>query len=287
IRLENVVEVEESGLTGIALHPAFISNQLLYLYYTYRDGEDMYNRVSQFRYTGDTLEDEQIIIDSLPGGIIHNGGRIRFDDQNKLWVLTGDAGDSSIAQNLDSLGGKILRLNEDGSVPEDNPIPDSMIYSYGHRNPQGIDWNDQGDIIATEHGWHAYDEINLIIPGGNYGWPEEQQCLSETEEFINPVLCSFEDTWAPSGGAFIKSEIDQLKDSYFFAGLKGSILKRIDIVDGEVQFEENILTDVYGRLRAVTASDDGSLYVSTSNLDGRGDPRQGDDKIIKLTPILN
>ncbi|MBI2601257.1 PQQ-dependent sugar dehydrogenase [Candidatus Daviesbacteria bacterium] len=281
--LRQVSSNSESGLTGIALHPNFNNNNFLYLYYSYQKGNSTFNRVSRFTFQDNTLSDEQIILNNLPGGPIHNGGRLRFGPDQKLWILTGDAGFESLAQNLNSLGGKVLRLNDDGTIPSDNPIKGSAIYSYGHRNPQGIDWYN-GNLFISEHGSQAFDEINLIEPNKNYGWPIVKRCFSDDPKFVNPILCSEQTTWAPSGLAFIETDIEELKNSLFFAGLRGQLLERAVIEGRNVQSRETILKDTYGRLRAVTADDKGNVYISTSNRDGRGIPQQGDDKILKVSP---
>jgi len=219
------------------------------------------------------LSNELVIVDQLPGGNIHNGGRLRFGPDNKLWVLTGDGGQADLAQSMNSLGGKVLRIDDDGSSPE--------IYSLGHRNPQGLDFHPlTGQPLVTEHGQTAYDEINLIKQGGNYGWPIVKKCYSDDPEFTPPILCSEEQTWAPSGAAF-------LGNSLFFAGLRGQMLERVEIIDGQVASRETIIKDTYGRLRGVLADPkEGALYVSTSNRDGRGNPKQGDDKILKIQSKL-
>ncbi|HCB22868.1 TPA: glucose sorbosone dehydrogenase [Candidatus Daviesbacteria bacterium] len=270
--LPQVASVGESGLTGLALHPNFSQNSYLYLYYSYREGGELFNRVSRFTFRNDSLSDEQIILDKLPGGNIHNGGRLRFGPDNKLWVLTGDGGHADLAQNMQSLGGKVLRINDNGSDPE--------IYSLGHRNPQGLDFHPlTKESVVTEHGQAAYDEINLIKQGGNYGWPIVKKCFSDDPQYTSPILCSGEQTWAPSGAAF-------LGNSLFFAGLRGQLLERVEIINGQVTARETIIKDTYGRLRGVLADQkEGVLYVSTSNLDGRGNPKPGDDKILKIRPV--
>lgn len=281
-----VASVGESGMTGITLHPDFKKNKYVYIYYTYRSGGEILNRVSQFTYQNNQLTDENIILDNLPGGVIHNGGRIKFGPDKKLWILTGDGARPNFAQDLNSLGGKVLRINDDGSIPGDNPFKDSPVFTLGHRNPQGIGFHPLTEQpVTTEHGETAHDEINLIKIGKNYGWPEEKRCFSDDPRFENPLLCSGELTWAPSGGAFIGSKIWRLRNSYFFAGLRGQLLERIEIVNNAVTERETIIKDTYGRLRAVLADQkEAVLYVTTSNLDGRGDPKEGDDKILKITP---
>lgn len=283
--LPQVVEQGESGLTGVALHPNFAQNNLLYLYYSYANASSLANRVSQFTLKDNKLSNEKIIIDALPGGAIHNGGRLAFGPDNKLWVLTGDAGTGELSQKLESLGGKVLRANDDGTVPGDNPFPGSLVYSLGHRNPQGLDWHPvTGELVVTSHGQSAYDEVNLVTPKSNHGWPTEQKCQEKTS-FIAPIFCSNEETWAPSGATFYGTSIPEFTNAYFFAGLRGNLVKRIDIVNGKITHDETIIKGSYGRLRGLIVGPDGNLYVSTSNRDGRGIPSSSDDKILKLTPI--
>lgn len=268
--LPQVASIGESGLTGLTLHPDFSKNSFIYLYYSYSQGGEVLNRVSRFTYQ-ETLTNEQIILDKLPGGTIHNGGRLRFGPDGKLWVLTGDGGNSELAQSMKSLGGKVLRIDD----------RKALIYSLGHRNPQGIDFHPvTGEPVITEHGQSAYDEINLIKQNDNYGWPIVKKCYSDDPQYTSPILCSGEETWAPSGAAF-------LGNSFFFVGLRGQLLERLEIANGKVVGRETIIKDTYGRLRGVLADPkEGVLYISTSNRDGRGVPKTGDDKILKITPKL-
>lgn len=277
----------ESGLTGLALDPDFGQNRLLYLYYTFQDKGGLFNRVSRFLLTEGGLKEEIVILDRLPGGAIHNGGRLRFGPDGLLWVLTGDGGRAALAQDGQSLGGKILRLNRDGSVPSDNPTAGSLVYSFGHRNPQGLAWHPlTGELIATEHGEKGQDEINRIVAGGNYGWPQVKECDRTIPGLIKPIACSGQTTWAPSGATFLNSPPAPFGNSFFFVGLRGARLERLEIKDGEVIDRELIIEGQFGRLRALTPGPDGALYASTSNRDGRGIPRSGDDRIIRLKPVL-
>lgn len=266
--LPQVTSVAESGLTGITLDPDFNQNNFIYLYYSYSQGGEVLNRVSRFTYESNDLKNELVILDKLPGGAIHNGGRLRFGPDGKLWILTGDGGNPELSQNMQSLGGKVLRIDDKGP----------QIYSLGHRNPQGLDFHPvTGELVVTEHGASGYDEINLIKQNGNYGWPIVKKCYSEDPQYTSPILCSGEQTWAPSGGAF-------LGNSFFFAGLRGQLLERVEIENDKVAGRETIIKDTYGRLRGVLANPkERVLYVSTSNRDGRGIPKPGDDKILKIT----
>jgi len=264
----NASEESESGLLGIAVDSEFDENMYVYVYYTYENG----NRVSRFRLN-DGLEDEFILLDDIPNARFHDGGRIKFGPDGKLYITTGDATVPSSAQDINSLAGKILRMNKDGSIPEDNPFG-NFVYSYGHRNPQGLAWLD-GQLYASEHGPSRNDEINIIIKGENYGWPNE--CTGEGD-WINPIRCYTEFTLAPSGIAFYKNEL-------YVAGLRGTQLRRIALSeDGKsILKEEELFTDL-GRIRE-SVEHDGYLYIATSNRDGRGVPRVGDDKIIRIREI--
>lgn len=285
--LPQVVSVGESGLTGMALHPDFAQNDYIYLYYTYRDAGQILNRVSRFTLKNNGLQDEKIILDSLAGGSIHNGGRLRFGPDGKLWVLTGDAARPALAQQSNTHEGKVLRMNDDGSVPADNPTKNSLIFSLGHRNPQGLAWHPlTEELLAAEHGETAHDEINIIKPNNNYGWPEVKRCNSDDPRFTNPILCSGQETYAPSGIASFGVSIWRLRNSFVFAGLRGNLLERIEVVNGKVGERETIIKGAYGRLRSVLIDKDGNIYVGTSNKDGRGGPTNEDDRILKITPKL-
>lgn len=284
--LNQVAQVGESGLTGMVLHPDFGSNHRLYLYYTYRDAGEILNRVSQYTYANEAITNERAIIDRLPGGSIHNGGRLAFGRDGKLWVLTGDAARPNLAQDKTSLAGKVLRANDDGSVPNDNPTPGSLVYSLGHRNPQGLDWHPlTEELLVTSHGETAHDEINLVTPNSNHGWPVEKKC-NEQAPYTPPILCSGQETWAPSAGVFWGSDPWRFRYSFFFTGLRSGKLQRIAVIDGKVAEQEVIIDGTYGRLRGATKGPDNALYITTSNHDGRGKPQPGDDKVLKLTPKL-
>lgn len=277
IHISGVAHTGEGGLLGMALDPDFDSNGYLYIYLTTAQDSGLSNRVERYilNLESNMLSDKTEIITGIPGAIYHDGGRIAFGPDEKLYIATGDAGLESNSQNLDSLAGKILRINSDGGIPEDNPFS-SPVFSYGHRNVQGITWDDQGRLWATEHGrsgaMSGYDELNLIKKGVNYGWPEIQG--SETRAGMEaPVVHSGPSTtWAPSGAAHFEGSI-------FFAGLRGQALYEYNIV-------ENKLTEhfkgEFGRLRNVSVGKDGSLFILTNNTDGRGVPKPDDDKIIKL-----
>jgi glucose/arabinose dehydrogenase len=270
----------EGGLMGVALHPSFAQNNLIYVYFTTNQNGQK-NRVARFKLNGNELTEQVNIIDNIPSAIYHDGGRIAFGPDGMLYITTGDANNANLAQNLSSLAGKTLRLTPDGQVPADNPFG-TAVWSYGHRNSQGIAWDHLGRMWQTEHGRSGattgFDELNLIEKGGNYGWPVIQG--NDTRAgMITPVFNSgANETWAPAGITFAHS-------SLFFGGLLGSSLYQARIEpNGNVAGIQTHLKGKFGRLRAVVAHPDGSLYVSTSNRDGRGTVRAGDDKILKIYP---
>lgn len=276
--IEGVEHIGEGGLLGMTLHPNFSENRWLYLYLTTKVGDDLKNRVERYRFEGDRLSEKTIIIDGIPGAANHDGGRIAFGPDGYLYITTGDAGSSNLAQNTNSLAGKILRIKDDGSIPSDNPFGNA-VYSYGHRNPQGLVWDEKGRLWATEHGrsgiLSGLDELNLIEKGKNYGWPIIQG--SETRPGMeSPVAQSGSDeTWAPAGIAF-------LNGSLFFGGLRGESLYEVKILnDNKISLKVHFQQE-FGRIRAVVLGPDGYIYITTSNTDGRGEPRLDDDKIIKV-----
>ncbi len=266
----NVSQNTESGLLGIAVDPNFTQNKYVYLYYTHDGGV---NRISRF-VLNSTLSNETVLLDNIPGGAIHNGGRLKFGPDGKLYATTGDADNANSAQDTNSLGGKVLRLNPDGSIPSDNPFG-NYVYSYGNRDPQGLTWNlANGILYESEHGNIMDDEINIITKGGNYGWPIIQGNES-APGYINPIAVYTNFTLAPSGIAFYQNHL-------YVTGLKGNQLRVLNLSsDGKTVISESELFTNYGRLRDVVAHD-GYLYISTSNQDGRGTPQPGDDKIIRV-----
>jgi glucose/arabinose dehydrogenase len=280
--IEGVAHVGEGGLLGMALHPDFAKNHRVYLYLTTKVGNGLINRVESYNLQNDQLTDKKLIIGGIPGSSNHDGGRIAFGPDGDLYITAGDAENTANAQSTSALAGKILRLKDDGSIPEDNPFHNAT-YSYGHRNPQGIAWDDQGRLWATEHGpsgsQTGYDELNLIEPGKNYGWPTIKGDQTQAG-LVTPVANSgSKETWAPSGMLFYKGTL-------LFAGLRGESLYAAKIKpDGGVDLKSYLRTK-YGRLRTVVLGPDGFIYIATNNTDGRGKARAGDDKIIRLNPAL-
>jgi len=286
---------DEGGLLGIAVDPNFVDTSSIFAYYTYRNVEDrVLNRVSRFVEKGGKLLDEKIILDDIPGGRVHDGGRIKFGPDGKLYVTTGETWHRDLAQDLNSLGGKILRLNRDGSMPKDNPFPNSPIYSYGNRNPQGLAWHPVTNALySTEHGpsgengWYAHDEINLIEPGKNYGWPS---VIGEGDDlrYTNPLYHTGNETWAPSGCTFYSGDLyPDWKNALFVANLRGEHLRIIKFRPPDyTRIDSNmaLLDGELGRLRDVVQGRDGYLYICTSNRDGRGSPREDDDIIGRIRP---
>jgi glucose/arabinose dehydrogenase len=261
----------EGGLLGIALSPSYESDHVLYAYFTASND----NRIARIAYDGKGLADQRTIFDGIPAGPIHNGGRIAFGPDGMLYVGTGEAGLRDPAQDRGSLGGKILRITADGKPAPDNPFPGSPVYSLGHRNVQGLAWDASGQLWASEFGQNTWDELNRIKAGGNYGWPDVEG-ITKDKRFINPVREWHTDEASPSGIAVAGNAV-------YMSGLRGARLWQIPIPGGKAGPPKALLTGKYGRLRAVNVAPDGSLWVSTSNRDGRGNPRQGDDRIIRLT----
>lgn len=281
----------EKGLLGLALDPDFATNHFVYVYYTYdAPGGGLLNRIVRMRDDGGQGVVDAVLLDGIPGGGVHDGGRLRFGPDRKLYAGTGEAGNPPLAQDLGSLGGKVLRLERDGSVPADNPFSGSYVVSHGHRNVQGLAWHpDSGVLYVTEHGpsgappFCCHDEINLIEPGANYGWPVVYGIVGDPR-YRDPVHESgASTTWAPSGATFVTR--GPLRGSLVFAALRGRHLHRVVFApDGRhVAFEESLLQDRFGRLRDVVEGPDGALYVLTSNRDGRGAPAADDDKILRVT----
>ena len=265
--IAGVVARGEGGLLGIAVHDGY-----LYAYFT-ASGE---NRVERFELIGEpgslSLGEAETILDGLPAAGVHNGGRIAFGPDGMLYVTAGDANDRASAQSLDALSGKILRLTPSGDVPDDNPFAGSPVYSYGHRNPQGIAWDAEGTLYASEFGQNTWDELNIIEPGGNYGWPQVEGIAGQ-EGFVDPVQ-----QWRPSDAS--PSGIAIAADTLYIANLRGQRLRAVPLADPGTATE--LLVGEYGRLRDAVAAPDGSIWILTNNTDGRGRPAADDDRILRL-----
>lgn len=280
--VKGVAHLGEGGLQGIAVDPVFLQNNFIYLYYTYFGDGKILNKVSRFELKNNSLENETVLLEAIPGNVFHDGGRIKFGPDGLLYITTGDSGSSELAQNKTSLAGKILRMKPDGTIPEGNPFG-TFVFSFGHRNPQGISWHPlTGELFATEHGPSKHDEVNLIKAGENYGWPEKL-CNEgqESEKFVEAVVCFDEWTMAPSGAAFYSGNRLPLKNHFIYGGLRGEQVRALLFENGAVVRDEELL-EGFGRVRDVVEGPDGLLYFATNNTDGRGTPKPGDDKIYRI-----
>jgi glucose/arabinose dehydrogenase len=261
----------EAGLLGVAVSPDFASDRRVFLYTT--TAED--NRVLRTTFRDGRLGQMEPILTGIPQGFIHDGGRLKFGPDGYLYVSTGEVGDRGLAQDKDSLGGKILRIDQDGKGAPDNPF-DSPVWSLGHRNVQGLDFDDQDHLWASEFGQDAWDELNLIQRGANYGWPEGAG-RGQRDGFRNPQVVWRTSEASPSGLAFADGRL-------WLASLRGERLWRIDVEDGRAKSPADFFVGKYGRMRTVVPAPDGNLWVSTSNRDGRGDPAAEDDRILLVDP---
>jgi glucose/arabinose dehydrogenase len=246
----------EGGLMGMA-----VRGDDVYLYMT-RGGE---NQLVRYRLTGDELLEQDVLVDGIDASSIHSGGRLKFGPDDMLYLTVGDAANPSLAQDRDSLNGKFLRIDPDSG--------DAEVYSYGHRNPQGFDWDADGRLIASEHGQSGNDEINIIRQGANYGWPEIEG-EQRRDGMVTPIKL-YQPPSAPSGATFWHGD-------FYVAMLRGERLQRLRIEGDRVISDEALFEGEYGRLRTAVVGPDDALYILTNNRDGRGSPREGDDKIIRI-----
>ncbi|MFF2448313.1 PQQ-dependent sugar dehydrogenase [Neobacillus sp. NPDC058068] len=267
---ENIFHEGEGGFLGFTLAPDFATSKRAFAYHTYKKDGKTLNRIISLKLKSNTWMEEKVLLDGIPGGVVNNGGRIKIGPDGMLYATTGDVGQSNNAQKLDSLAGKILRMNVNGSIPADNPYKNSYIYSYGHRNPQGLAWDNDKNLYSSEHGESGHDEINLIQAGKNYGWPVIQGD-EEAKDMMKPIIQSGEKTWAPSGMAFNDGKL-------FVASLAGKKIFTYDLTNK--QFHE-FYGDA-GRLRDVLVENN-ELYTITSNRDKRGKPTEKDDRLIHLS----
>ncbi len=259
----------EGGLLGIAVAPTYAQDRLVYAYYT--TGED--NRIARFRLG----EEPKPILTGIPVSGIHNGGRLAFGPDGFLYAGTGDASERGRSQDRNSLGGKVLRMTTEGAPAPGNPLPESVVWSLGHRNVQGLAWDSEGRLFAAEFGQNRFDEVNLIKPGGNYGWPGVEG-KGGGGRFIDPLVTWGTQEASPSGAGI-------LDQTLYMACLRGERLYQVPIdSDGRLGKPQALLVGQYGRLRHVAAAPDGSLWVLTSNRDGRGDPIVADDRVLRIAP---
>ena len=294
--VKDVEPTGESGLMSLALHPQFSSNHFLYFSYAYAGGGGVRVRVVRFRESGNALTDRKVIIEDIPAAQFHAGCRLRFGPDGKLYITTGDATDRQLAQKLDSLAGKTLRLNDDGTVPADNPFVGQQkvrpeIWSYGHRNAQGIDFQpDTNFMFQTEHGPSGFDgpgggdEFNFVEKGKNYGWPVIHH--TQMREGMESPLLEYTPACAPASGSFYRGSVfPQFKGNFFFGCLRGERIIRVVLDKQRVVSQEDLLSGKYGRIRDVAEGPDSFIYFSTSNRDGRGNPASDDDRILRLVPV--
>jgi glucose/arabinose dehydrogenase len=266
----------ENGLLGLAVSPGFGSDHLVYAYFTTESD----NRIARMIYDPSRPKGEQLgapdtILRGIPSGTIHNGGRIAFGPDGMLYAGTGETGDRALAQNMSSLGGKILRMTPDGQPPQDNPVAGSLVYSPGHRNVQGLAWDPAGHLWASEFGQDTWDELNYIQPGKNYGWPDAEG-IAHNPAFVDPVVQWHTDQASPSGIAYAAGCI-------WMAALKGERLWRIPLSGTTAAAPpQAFFTGQYGRLRSVVALDAHTLLLTTNNTDGRGTPKPGDDRVLRV-----
>ncbi len=292
----------ETGLMGMALHPDFSENRLMYFAYVYDTNDGKKVRVMRFKETGETLTEAKTIIENISAAQYHAGMRLSFSPaDNKLYITTGDATKQKLAQDLSSLNGKTLRLNDDGSVPEDNPFVGQKdaqpeIFSYGHRNAQGIAWQPETNLMfQTEHGpswidgvsWFKKrsggDEVNIIERGKNYGWDKISHMMRK--EGMETPLIEYSPAVAPASAAFYRGDaFPAFKGNLFFGALKSQAIVRLVIEDRKITAQEFLLKKQFGRIREVAVSPEGFIYFSTSNKDGRGNAAKTDDRILRIVP---
>lgn len=291
----------ESGLMGMVLHPDFKENHFVYLAYAYQDAMKEQNvRVVRYRETGETLVEPKTIIEAISASKYHAGTRLRFGPDAKLYITTGDATKQKRAQNLNSINGKTLRLNDDGSIPSDNPFVGQKdvrgeIWSYGHRNAQGMDFQPEtGLMFQTEHGPSIIDgvslfkrtggdEVNIVERGKNYGWDKISHSM--TKKGMETPIIEFSPAIAPGSGMFYRGNLfPEFKNNFFFGALKGEMIVRLVLDGRKIVSRDNLLEKQYGRIREIAEAPDGSIWFSTSNRDGRGDPAKTDDRILRIVP---
>lgn len=289
---DEIVSIGEAGLMSLALDPNFLKNNYVYIYHTYGNQDNIKLKVSRYEYKDRKLINEYIVIDNIPAGNVHSGGEIAFGPDGKLYITTGDIAQADIAQDLSSLAGKTLRINSDGSIPNDNPFADEQdkrpeIWSYGHRNAQGLDWHPVTlEMFQSEHGPSGFDggfgmdEINLVLRGQNYGWP----IIRGTEMIIGMYtpLKVFTPAIAPASITFYENTDSGFNNMLFVAALRGTSILIFDVHSDKLREVGIINGEAYGRIREIKQGPNNSIYFTTSNRDGRGEVREGDDAIYKI-----
>lgn len=294
LKVPDVEPSSESGLMDVSLHPKFTENRYVYLAYAYRgDGKQV--KIVRYKFNGKTFVEPKIIIENIPAAPNHAGTRARFGPDGKLYITTGDSTDWDLAQQLNSLAGKTLRLNDDGSIPPDNPFVNQKearaeIWSYGHRNAQGLAWSADGLMFQTEHGPSGFegkgggaDEVNFVERGKNYGWAEIWG--TRTKEGMVAPLLEYTPACAPASALVYSGKLfPEMKGNLLFGCLRGERIIRVALNGSKVTGQENLLTEKFGRIREVGESPEGFIYFSTSNRDGRGSPAENDDRIMRIVP---
>lgn len=289
-----VAQQGESGLLGMTLHPDFPTTPLVYLVYNYFESTTIRERLSRYTYQQDQLVNEEILINNIPGNTYHDGSRLAFGPDGKLYMTTGDAGNMSSAQDPGSLNGKVLRINPDGTVPDDNPVSGSYVWASGSRNAQGLVFSPTGILYSSEHGPDSDDEINIIEMGRNYGWPNVKGMCNAPEEItfcdannVREPIQVYTPTLALAGIAYYDHDlIPEWNNSLIVTSLKAGklLILHLDETGMSITGSTTVYDNTLGRLRDVCVSNDGRVFISTSNRDGRGTPKPGDDKIIEIKP---
>ena len=270
-RLASARPQGEAGLLGLAVSPTFDEDSLVYAYLS----TDSDNRVVRMKYDGRALGAPQVVLKGIPNGFVHDGGRLQFGPDGYLYVSTGETGDGQLAQDRSSLGGKILRITPDGKPAPGNPVKGSPVWTMGHRNVQGLAFDDHDRLWASEFGANTWDELNRIEKGRNYGWPLVEG-KGDLPEYRNPFAQWRTSEASPSGLAYVDGAL-------WMASLRGQRLWRVPVhADGSIGRPKDFFVGAYGRLRTVVVAPDGTLWVSTSNRDGRGDPAPKDDRILRV-----
>jgi len=291
----------EGGLMGITLHPKYAENRLIYLAYAYQASGGKAVKVVRYRETGETLTDAKTIIEAIPAARYHAGTRLGFGPADgKLYLTTGDATNQSQGQELNTLGGKTLRLNDDGTIPEDNPFVNRKdarpeIWTYGHRNAQGMAWQPETNLMfQTEHGPSLIDgvslfkrsggdEVNIVAKGKNYGWAKISHKMKRGG--METAIVEYSPAIAPASGMFYRGTLfPEFKNNFFFGALKSESIVRLVLDGRKIVAQEILFAKTYGRVREIAEAPDGSIYFSTSNRDGRGDPNATGDRILRIVP---